>query len=79
MTSWPFDRCGSRSRVSRPLRRRREVEVSSDQEGLDVESRTCAYSFSSGFAGHASRRRPPAQIRSAPGLPMIDPLSSRPA
>ena len=40
------------------------------------ESRTRVYWFSSGFAGQASTSPPPAQIRSVPGLPMIDPLSA---
>ena len=37
------------------------------------ESRTVVYWFSSGFAGHASSSRPPAQTRSVPGLPMTEP------
>src|SRR3954453_3966681 len=40
---------------------------------LDV--RTRAYSFSPGAAGHAPRSRPPAQRKSVPGLPRIEPRS----
>src|SRR5207237_2480548 len=32
--------------------------------------------FSSGLAGHESRSRPPAQIRSVPGAPIADPRSA---
>ena len=60
----------------RPLRRRREVELAADQERLDVRVAHRVYWFSSGFAGQASTSRPPAQIRSVPGLPMIDPRSA---
>ena len=72
-TSWPFGRCGSSSLValcggvaksSSPL----ITSVST------FESRTWPYMFSSGFAGQASSSRPPAQIRSVPGLPKSDPV-----
>jgi hypothetical protein len=74
-TSWPFDRWGRSSRVAfcggvaasslPPIR-----SVST------FESWTRVYSVSSGPAGHASKRRPPAVRKSVPGLPITDPRSS---
>ena len=58
--------CGGAAKSSRPPTR----SVST------FEFRTRLYSFSSGFAGHASRMRPPAQIRSVPGAPITDPRSA---
>ena len=59
------------------LRRRRDVELAADQERLDVRAPHAAYSFSSGSAGHASTSRPPAQMKSVPGLPRIEPRRAR--
>jgi hypothetical protein len=58
----------------RVLRRHRDVERLPPIRSVSTfESRTPAYSFSSGLPGQPSSSRPPAQIRSVPGLPITEP------